>query len=137
MRARKDEGAGLRNRAPSDTTTSKQANRSGRGRAPQGRRHPKHRVQAALGFYAEMSKGLHDDIHTARCADCGFEFQRRAAETWKTRCLRCWTAGKQATKPAQPFRSIAHPPITGPKYKPACGQCDVPPWERCACSEVA
>ena len=24
--------------------------------------------------------------------------------------------------------------ITGERYTPSCGQCDVPPWETCACS---
>ena len=26
--------------------------------------------------------------------------------------------------------------ITGPGYQPSCGQCAVPPWEECACSNA-
>lgn len=27
-------------------------------------------------------------------------------------------------------------PITGAEYFPACGLCDLPPWEQCACSST-
>ena len=26
--------------------------------------------------------------------------------------------------------------ITGPLYKPSCGECTTPPWETCACSAL-
>lgn len=27
-------------------------------------------------------------------------------------------------------------PIVGTNYRPSCGECDVPPWEVCACSAL-
>ena len=26
--------------------------------------------------------------------------------------------------------------VVGPNYKPSCGECGVPPWETCPCSEL-
>lgn len=41
--------------------------------------------------------------------------------------------GKRKKKAEGPDMRAA-PPIVGERYKPSCGQCDVPPWESCACS---
>jgi len=44
----------------------------------------------------------------ANCCDCSAPFTREPAETWKARCLRCWTARKAANSPMQTVR-VAEP----------------------------
>lgn len=78
------------------------------------------------------------------CKACGGSFTwRRIGEKWHaidpngqtnhwSHCVSRKRARAQLRAPE--IRKGAT--ITGEHYRPSCGRCDVPPWQRCACSTL-
>lgn len=45
----------------------------------------------AASYNVQRSNILTFPMTTATCVDCGTSFRRKHDETWKLRCVQCWT----------------------------------------------
>lgn len=75
----------------------------------------------------------------ASCKGCGLSgcSWMRDGKKWKLLAPDGSHHKCQLYRPAKPLAVLEirkGPRVVGSNYSPSCGQCDVPPWEVCACS---